>query len=94
MAYLIKIGLHPQNKSGLGSRGYRVWRRGTVVNVEFGPIECVGGGGGTHRWLHPPQTRGSRHFSTEREAELFRRAKVAEKQARGYQRLPSGRRIA
>ncbi len=36
MPYFVQIGLIPENKTGVGSRGYHVYRRGTRVRVIWG----------------------------------------------------------
>jgi hypothetical protein len=39
MAYFVRIGAVPTNQSGVGSRGYQIFRRGKVVTVRWGPVE-------------------------------------------------------
>ena len=41
MRYFFRVGDIPTNKSGLGARGYQVYRRGTTVRVVFGPIRST-----------------------------------------------------
>jgi hypothetical protein len=36
--YFVRIGRISANKSGVGSRGYHVFRKGTTVRVVFGPV--------------------------------------------------------
>jgi hypothetical protein len=38
MAYLTRVGGIPTNRSGVGARGYHVYRRGTQVHVVYGRI--------------------------------------------------------
>ena len=50
MAYLIAIGVHPNNKGGFGSRGSHIWRRGTHVYTEYGPVVIVNHGTKSVHW--------------------------------------------
>jgi hypothetical protein len=52
MAWYVLVGHIPQNKSGVGARGYQLFRRGTVVYCRYGKIVVSGGMTSTFRWAH------------------------------------------
>jgi hypothetical protein len=39
MAYFVKIGAIPENKGGVGSRGYHAYRRGKRIITVWGGVE-------------------------------------------------------
>jgi len=52
MAWFALIGNVAANKTGVGARGYQVFRRGTTIVCRFGKIEVTGGGTSRFRWAH------------------------------------------
>jgi hypothetical protein len=92
MAYLIKAGHIPQNRSGVGARGYHVYRRGCHVHVVYGRI-----GTDQRRTVGFVWARTTQHkihkCRTVGRAVAKRLQLVEEHLAEGYSRLPVGHRI-
>ncbi len=89
MPYFVKIGANPTNYSGVGSRGYQIYRRARRVNRTWGSVEVRPG---RHFvWIYTQQK--VHNCSSERAAVALVRKLVDEREAAGYSRLPPGRRI-
>lgn len=91
MAYFVKVGAIPSNKSGIGSRGFHIYRRGSHVFTVWGPVEV-------RRlrlffWAQTTQFKSYRCSSTA--AAIRKRKALIEERSekRGYSRLPTGVRI-
>jgi hypothetical protein len=93
--YLVNVGPHDENLSGVASRGYWIRRRGSVVYRTWGPIDVDGIRGGRFYW------RAGRRdlvddLGTPAAAAAFLRQKVKEKLEYadgGYRRLPPPNKI-
>ena len=57
MPYLVRVGAIESNVSGVGSRGYAVFRSGRRVTVWFGKIEVHGSGVSRFYWYHQPSKK-------------------------------------
>ncbi len=92
MPYFVQIGLIPENKTGVGSRGYHVYRRGTRVRVVWGPVGTVRG-----RTVKMVWERTTVHTDYRCRSERAAIAKlqdiVSSRIREGYSRLPVGARI-
>src|SRR6185503_6001348 len=90
MVYFVRIGAIPTNWSGVGSRGYQIFRRGKVVTVRWGPVEVRPGRhffwrGRTEKRFRCRSVQTARAWYGE---EIERRVK-----RQRYSRLPVGHRI-
>jgi hypothetical protein len=99
MPYFINVGVFKGLKSGVGARGWRVWRREKVIHVHFGPIEVSDRYPKRFRWARGPtkQKFSERSIEAARK-EMQRRIdeKRSKRRANGdkeYQELPPGHRI-
>lgn len=97
MPYLVRIGRIDQNASGVGSRGYAVFRRGRKVIVNFGKVEAIGRGKTRFFWCKEPEDKVYAVCRTVAAATQYARELVREQllpnAKGGYTRLPSGVRI-
>jgi hypothetical protein len=90
MAYFVRIGAIPTNWSGVGSRGYHIFRRGKVVTVRWGPVEVRPGrnfywrGKTEKRFVHRSEQSARTWYGGEIERRLMRER---------YSRLPTGTKI-
>lgn len=41
MAYFVRVGVISENKSGVGARGYQIYRRGSSVITRWGGLEVT-----------------------------------------------------
>lgn len=87
MPYLLKIGAIPENLSKKGSRGYHTFRRGSVVVIEFGPVEVKKGA--TFVWAQTPQRKQCSCKSVV-SAREFHASQISTKCRTGYSLLPKG----
>jgi hypothetical protein len=88
MAYFVRIGAIPHNQSGVGSRGYHIFRRGKRVFAVWGPVEVRRGR--RFYWCATRQYVQHNCRSTG-EAIALRGELVAKRTAAtGYSRLPAG----
>jgi hypothetical protein len=92
MPYLVQIGSIPENKTGVGSRGYHVYRRGTRVRVVWGPVGTMRGRSVKMVWERTTIHKDYRR-SSERAAIALVKEIVAERLREGYSLLPVGARI-
>jgi hypothetical protein len=90
--YLVQIGSVPENKTGVGSRGYHVYRRGTRVRVVWGPVCTLRGRSVKVVWERTTMHKDYRR-SNERAATALVKDIVAERLREGYSLLPVGARI-
>lgn len=93
MPWFVKVGAFPGNRSGVGARGWRIWRRGAVIHRQWGRVNVVNG---AFFWAREPQRRED-PFPTIEEARRFMAVRVGEQEHCGqdgaYDRLPEGVRI-
>jgi L-amino acid N-acyltransferase YncA len=97
MPYLVRIGAIATNASGVGARGYAVFRSGKRVRVLWGKVIASGSLHTRFRWatepssrVHPTcRTEGAARFLARRIVETMQRPTVKG----GYSLLPSGVRI-
>lgn len=90
MAYFVRVGGIPSNLSGVGARGYHIYRRGCYVFTVWGSVEVR-----PRRqffWAYTTQEKKFRCNSPEA-AIRKRRALIEYRVERGYSRLPPGTRI-
>jgi hypothetical protein len=92
MAYLTFVGYVPENLTGLGARGYHVYRRGKKVRVVWGPVTTVRTQTVGFIWERTTQHKIHR-CRTVREAVALRNRLVEDQEDQGYTRLPPGTRI-
>src|SRR5688572_30076763 len=96
MPFLVRIGRIDQNISGVGARGYAVFRDGRTVRFTFGKIEALGSGRTRFYW-HSERTLAPKDVPYRSGARSFARALVREQLAAGpsggYARLPGTTRI-
>lgn len=99
MGYYVNVGHFNENKSGLGSRGWRIWRRGNSVHLMWGAVRV-------HHlkrkvvieWTElRPQVRTHR-FRSASLAEKFRLLRIKTKTSgrngnKGYSKLSKGGKI-
>jgi hypothetical protein len=86
MAYFVKIGAIDRNKSGVGSRGYQLFRRGRKVIARWGSVRVAPGR--KFYWAYRPQEKvypyRSEEMARERLQEL-KRLRVERKVTRRFQ---------
>lgn len=87
MAYLVKIGSIPTNKSGVGARGYQLYRRAKRIITVWGGVEVRGRRKfyWTSTTQHKPVECGS-----ELEAIAELKALIEQRRQKGYSLLPAG----
>ena len=91
MPYFVKVGAIPENLSGVGARGYHLFRRGLCVVVLWGGI--VVGSGRRFYWNSKKTQRKKFRFRSVDGAQRKVAALLAERTSRGYSRLPAGAKI-
>ena|SRR6516165_8620078 len=89
MAYLVRVEHVPENVSGVGSRGYQIFRRGTRVVVRWGAIDVVRR---RFHWNGAPKSK-VHPLRTLSKAKAFRIRAIRSQLEQGYSRLPAGARI-
>lgn len=87
MPYFVRIGAIDSNVSGVGSRGYHLFRRGRTVVVRWGPVVVVRGRKRKFRWVSQQQKVYRLRTPEEARADCVRR--IAERE-NTYSRLPRG----
>lgn len=92
MPYFVKIGHIPENKSGVGSRGYHLFRSAKRVTTRWGGVVVLSRR--RFQWAYEPRENVI-VFRTQNAARAFVVGKQHELQSRkGYDRLPVGKSIA
>lgn len=91
MAYFVKIGGIPSNVSGVGTRGFHIYRRGCDVFTVWGAVEVRP----RRRFFWAYTTTYKRFRRASPEAAIRKRRALVKFRAeqRGYSRLPPGTRI-
>jgi hypothetical protein len=92
MPYLVRIGAIETNVSGVGARGYAVFRSGKRVRVMWGKVIASGSLHTKIRWAHEPSSLVHPACRSEKAARLMAR-RLVESMQRKYSLLPSGVRI-
>jgi hypothetical protein len=88
MPYFVRIGAIRSNQSGVGSRGYQLFRRGRNIVVRWGPVKVMPGR--QFFWIYKQEKRHHLASETAARAEFHR---LIEERARTYSQLPLGSRI-
>jgi len=83
--YFVRVGAVEENVSGVGARGYHLFRRGRTVFTRWGAVEVLPGR--QFRWVYRQEKRYTLRSETAARAEYQRR--VAERSV-SYDRLPRG----
>lgn len=91
MPYLTKIGPHVQNKSGLTAKGYHLYRRGSRVIREWGPILIMKGQKLSVYWLYKKANKIK--CPSEKEASLQIKDRINLLIKKGYKKLTIGVKI-
>lgn len=92
MPYLTRAGANVGNLSGLESRGYHVYRRGTRVRVVWGPIDFPRTRTVSVVWTRATLYKDYRRSSPKAAVALLRQI-VRKRVDEGYSKLPAGCRI-
>jgi hypothetical protein len=90
MAYFVNIGASKENKSGVQSRGYHLFRRANHVIARWGAIMVTKDR--KFYWCYSPQEEIYKYRS-EQEARNAIQELIWERERGGYSRLPVGARI-
>lgn len=88
MSYLVKIGAIKENKSGVGSRGYHVYRRGRLVITVWGHIEVRPKS--QFYWAQTTQHQKKKSSSVKAAIEYKREVVERLMDNEGYSKLPVG----
>ncbi len=92
MPYFVKIGAIKQNVSGLGSRGYHLFRRNKYIIARWGSLQVAPGP--KFCWCCKPQEKKYK-YRTESDARIalteFIRLRI---EREGYSRLPARGKIS
>jgi len=89
MPYFVRIGPIVENKSGVGSRGYHMFRRGCQIVTRWGAV--VVSPGRRFSWSGKTVEKVyNRNSEADAKRDLVRMVEEREKE---YNRLPSGSRI-
>jgi hypothetical protein len=91
MPYFVSIGAVEQNKSGVGSKGYHLFRRGRRITTRWGPVAVAPG----RKFYWCSSTREKRFLHrTEKSARLDMKERIRQRvELEGYSRLPTGVKI-
>lgn len=91
MPYFVKIGAIASNLSGVGSRGFHIYRRGCRVFTIWGSIEVRPGR--QFFWAYTTQYKSFRCASPAAAVTKWNALVEMRAERRGYSRLPVGTRI-
>jgi hypothetical protein len=91
MTYFVKIGAIEENKSGVGSRGYHLFRRGRYVVARWGAIKVAPGR--KFYWCYAPQEEIYTFRSEKAAREEIQQLTRHRVEQKGYSRLPAGAKI-
>jgi hypothetical protein len=93
MPYFVRVGAIRENESGVGSRGYQMFRRGKTIVVRFGPVEVHRSGNLQSHffWARRPQEKTYRRSSEESAKRSLR--EMTREREHEYSKLPRGVRI-
>jgi hypothetical protein len=93
MPHFVKVGPFKGNPSGVGARGWRIWRRGKVVHREWGRIEVIHARPARFLWAFRPQYLRQQFRSPEAAATFVQRMILEQERPDrdgSYRRLPTG----
>jgi hypothetical protein len=85
MPYFVRIGAIDGNKSGVGSRGYHLFRQGRIIIARWGAVQVLRGR--SFRWIYRQERRYPMSSETAARAEY---RKLLAIRAATYSRLPAG----
>jgi len=88
MPYFVRVGAIHSNKSGVGSRGYQLFRRGRNVIVRWGSVKVMPGR--RFFWIYKQEKRS--HLASEMAARAELK-ELVEARSKSYSKLPRGARI-
>jgi hypothetical protein len=88
MAYFVKIGAIVENKSGVGARGYHLFRRGKSIVARWGAIIVTKDR--KFYWSYAPQEEIYRYRSERAARDAIQQLKQQRVEQNGYSRLPAG----
>jgi len=88
VAHFVRIGVIESNLSGVGARGYQLFRRGRSIVARWGPVVVLPGA--NFRWVYWQQKVYKLASET---AAKTKYAKLLTQRAATYSRLPTGRSI-
>jgi len=91
MTYFVKIGAIEENKSGVGSRGYHLFRRGSNVVARWGAIKVSQDR--KFYWCYVPQEETYTFRSEQAAREEIQQLAQHRVEQKGYSRLPAGAKI-
>jgi hypothetical protein len=91
MAYFVRIGAIQQNKSGVGARGYQLFRRGRQIVERWGAVKVAPGR--KFSWAYSPQDKTYRYKSEEAAREAMQSLVRRRIEQEDYERLPMGAKI-
>lgn len=91
MAYFARIGAIRQNKSGVGARGYQLFRRGRQIMARWGSVKVAPGR--KFSWAYGPQEKKYRYASEQAAREAMQELIKRRVESEGYSRLPAGSKI-
>lgn len=90
MPYFVRIGAIPTNWSGVGARGYQIFRRAKVVTVRWGPVEVRPG----RRFFWRGKSEKKFPYRSEQSARAWYKAELERRVKRErYSLLPVGQKI-
>jgi hypothetical protein len=88
MAYFVKIGANKENKSGVESRGYHLFRRGKCIVARWGAIIVTRNR--KFYWCYAPQEELYKYRSEQAARDAIQQFIQQRVQQHGYSRLPAG----
>ena len=88
MPYFVRIGAIETNKSGVGSRGYQLIRRGATIIARWGAVRVLPGP--RFFWISWREKRYPMYSESAAKSEYQR---MVEKRIATYSKLPRGTRI-
>lgn len=91
MAYFVNVGPFPENWSGVGSRGYQLFRRDCTIVTRWAGIEVTPKR--EFRWCHKPKEKIYKFKSVLAAKEEMRKMIRHRIEVEGYSRLPAGIKI-
>lgn len=93
MSYFVKIGPIEGNLTGVGSRGYHLYRRGTTVYAVWGPAGWERKSDLCFFWTRTTNHKAIKCRTTAAARTRLRALEEERVERKGYRRLPIGARI-
>lgn len=88
MPYFVRIGAVDSNKSGVGSRGYQLFRRGRHIVARWGAVKVIPGR--RFFWIYQ---REDKYPCTSEKAARAKLRELVKSRSKSYSKLPKGVRI-